>query len=262
MFHSIQRINSTNGAITTFSGRGGTGATNGNAQTASFDGPGSMSLDRDGNLFVVDVNNQMVRKISPLGSVETIVGVTGSIAVLTRADFRPVAVLVDNSNRLLIADSATKEILIFQNNQLSLLTIVPQGRNLTSLAIDTSGYIFASFETGIVKVSQQGQVQLYVGNEFAGNSDGDGTRASFRLIFKVTNHLDNLILTDDAKVRLVFKNSTVTTLAGKDFRGSQDGPGAQSSFGLLKGLCVDEKNNIYVIDDDFVKIKLISFNLP
>ena len=260
LFHSIQRINSTTNAITTFTGRGGTGATNGNAQTASFDGPGSMTIDNDGNVFVVDFNNQMVRKISPTGLVESIVGSNTSIATLTRPNFHPISVLVDQSNRLLIADAFSKEILRFENNQLTLLTTVAQGKNLTSMAIDTNGYIFASFETGIVKITEQGTVTLYVGNTVAGNSDGDGTRASFRQIFKLTNHLENLVLTDDAKIRIVFSNSTVSTLAGQDFRGSQDGPGASSSFGSLKGLCVDEKGNIFVIDDDFVKIKLISFN--
>ena len=210
-------------------------------------------------MFVVDVGNQMVRKVSPLGVVESIVGSNTSIASVQRLNFNPAAVLVDNSNRLLIADAFSKEILRLENGFFQLLATVPQGKNLTSMAIDNSGYIFASFETGIVKVSEQGVVSLYTGTAIAGNADGPLNRASFKQIYKLEPHFDNLILTDDAKIRLIFKNGTVTTLAGQDFRGSQDGPGKQSSFGLLKGLCVNDKGDVFVVDDDFVKIKQITF---
>ena len=60
--NTIKRI-SPSGAVTTVAGTGGTGATNGNGNIATFNGPLGLALDGKGNLFVGETGNNDVRKI-------------------------------------------------------------------------------------------------------------------------------------------------------------------------------------------------------
>ncbi len=56
---------------------GGGGGRNGKGEWASFTAPQSVAADASGNLYVADTNNNMFRKITPLGEVTTIAGQYG-----------------------------------------------------------------------------------------------------------------------------------------------------------------------------------------
>src|ERR1051326_6652077 len=65
-----------NGVITTVAGQGGYGfAGDGNAATnAQMNTPSSIAEDPSGNLYVVDLFNARIRKISPTGTISTVAG--------------------------------------------------------------------------------------------------------------------------------------------------------------------------------------------
>lgn len=75
--NTIRRF-STAGVMTTLAGRAfEVGSTDGLGNTARFYGPGSMVMDSKGNLIVADMNNYVLRKITPDGMVSTIAGKVG-----------------------------------------------------------------------------------------------------------------------------------------------------------------------------------------
>jgi len=66
----IRKITGT-GEVTTYAGSGAMGADNGPVATASFNTPTGIAFDAAGNLYVSDVGNSAVRKITPAGIVST-----------------------------------------------------------------------------------------------------------------------------------------------------------------------------------------------
>ncbi len=118
-----QRIRkvSPDGAITTFAGTGETGNTgdNGPATAAQFNGPRALTLDTQGNLFVADFNNNLVRRISPDGIVRRyagtgIAGFGGDGGPALLADVTtPAGLAVDEEGGLFISE--------FQSNRIRLV---------------------------------------------------------------------------------------------------------------------------------------------
>lgn len=76
-YHTIRKITSS-GQVTTFAGSAGlTGSTDGLGAAARFNIPVQIAVDAAGNLYVTDLNNATVRKITSSGQVSTIVGQPG-----------------------------------------------------------------------------------------------------------------------------------------------------------------------------------------
>jgi len=104
------------GAVTTYAGvypqhGGDDGPTN----TALFQTPDGVAVDKAGNVFVADYDNQTIRKISPGGMVSTLAGtfaITGSAnGVGSAARFNyPIALAVDAAGFLYVADSENHRI--------------------------------------------------------------------------------------------------------------------------------------------------------
>lgn len=75
--HVIRRITPA-GAVSVWVGEPGqAGQADGRGHAARFNGPEGLSLDRQGNLYVADLGNHTVRRVSPTGEVSTLVGVPG-----------------------------------------------------------------------------------------------------------------------------------------------------------------------------------------
>ncbi len=63
-------------------------------------------------------------------------------------------------------------------------------------------------------------------------------------------HGSGTVATTDVTSAVVTCNGpwTVTTVAGSDVSGTDDGPGASATFGFLRGLAIDSSGNVYVAD--------------
>jgi hypothetical protein len=109
----IRKITS-GGVVTTLAGQAGvTGSTNGTGTAASFNHPFGVAVDTSGNVYVADVNNNLIRKITLGGVVTTLagrVGVTGSTnGTGTVASFYdPYGVAVDTSGNVYVADEVNR----------------------------------------------------------------------------------------------------------------------------------------------------------
>jgi hypothetical protein len=96
------------GDVSTYAGTGAAGNADGTIATAMFNAPADITIDKTGNLYVVDAGNHNVRKITPAGVVTTLAGAgvpghrDGSdISALFNA---PRAIAVDIAGDLFVAD--------------------------------------------------------------------------------------------------------------------------------------------------------------
>jgi hypothetical protein len=73
----IRRV-AADGTVSAFAGLAGTtGSSNGAGTTARFNQPRGISVDANGNVFVADHGNNLIRQITPAGVVSTLAGLAG-----------------------------------------------------------------------------------------------------------------------------------------------------------------------------------------
>ncbi len=67
--HSVWKLNLENGQTSRLAGSGQSRYQDGAGEKAQFNRPGALDTDRAGNLYLADVGNQAIRKITPEGIV-------------------------------------------------------------------------------------------------------------------------------------------------------------------------------------------------
>jgi len=70
--HQIWALNLDNLQLRPLAGQGSPGNQDGQGADARFDKPGAIDVDANGHLYVLDQNNQSIRKITPTGQVSTL----------------------------------------------------------------------------------------------------------------------------------------------------------------------------------------------
>ena len=143
-FNNMIRKITPAGVVTTFAGSTAPGSANGLGSAASFFWSNGAAVDSDGNVYVADTSNNMIRKINAGGLVTTLAGSTtpGS------ADGKGTAASFAG----------------------------PMG-----IAVDLNGYVYVA-DTGnnmIRKITPGGVVTTLAGSTAAGNANGVGTSATF-----------------------------------------------------------------------------------
>jgi sugar lactone lactonase YvrE len=268
--NNIIRKVSGSGIVSTFAGSGVAGAADGPGTLASFNEPTGIAVDANGNLYVADTYNNLIRKVSTAGNVSTFAGSglqTSTNGLGTQASLNlPTAIAVDKEGNVYVCEPAGLLIRkIRPDGMVSTLagTGLPGSANgpassatfdrPVGIAADENGNIFVSeFPNGLIrKISSNGMVSTLAGSEKTGAENGTGTLATFNCPkglaadaagnVYVADYLNNLI-------RKITSDGVVTTFAGSGMIGSQDGSAMSASFDNPAGLAIDRAGNIYVAD--------------
>lgn len=187
--NAIRKI-TPDGVVTTLAGGNGAGYANGNGSAAKFYNPSGLAVDAQGNIYVADKGNNVIRKVTAAGVTTTFAGVTtpGYVnAISTIAEFNnPTGVVLDGSGNLYVTDlgnSAVRK--IAPNGDVSSVvgnpTATPDLLNQPqSIAIDKSGNLFISDQTGrILEISNNILYSIAGLASVADYSDGSGSAALF-----------------------------------------------------------------------------------
>src|ERR1019366_5844726 len=112
----IRKVNLSTGIITTVAGTGTAGFSGdgGPAISGQLNYPWGITLGGDGSLYIAELSNNRVRKVSPTGVISTVVGTGtrgygGDSGPATLAQLNvPASVLVDVAGNLYVADSGNQ----------------------------------------------------------------------------------------------------------------------------------------------------------
>ena len=209
------------------------GSADGTGAAASFSDPDGLVLDAFGNLYVTDMSNCNIRKITPAGVVTTLAGQAGACSHAdgtgTAARFNdPLGIGIDKSGNLYVADGQNYTI-----------------RKITSFGIVTT------------LAGQAGK---------QGSADGTGTAAAFSTPFGIAvDASGNLYVADygNHTIRKITPAGVVTTLAGQAGNpGNADGRGAVARFFYPAGLAIAPDGTMYVADEFNSTIRKIGPGYP
>lgn len=110
--HRVRKVTQA-GVTTTLAGDGTSGYLDGDASAARFADPYGITVDASGNIFIADLNNHKVRKISTEGKVTSIAGgakgFTDGLGAGAQLN-TPTDVCIDRNGNLYVADQANHAI--------------------------------------------------------------------------------------------------------------------------------------------------------
>jgi sugar lactone lactonase YvrE len=171
------------GEVTTLAGSGKDGRADGRGRAASFYYPQEIAVDSDGNLYVADTGNSLIRKITSAGVVTTLAGRgyrgTADGQGSAASFYDPQAVAVDPSGNVYVADA----------------------------------------DNLIRRVSPDGVVTTIAGSGVKGHADGTATAASFSRPTGIAVDASGILYVADTdsntirKITLVALASRGTTVA-------------------------------------------------
>jgi len=217
--HRIRAITPA-GVVTTYSGLGTPGFTDGIATAARFSSPAGLAIDSSGLLYVADTGNNRIRKVALDGSVSTLAG-SGA------------------------AGSANGAAAVAEFN-------APAG-----IARDAAGYVYVTETSShaIRRIAADGFTSLFAGSTAAsGHVDASGAAARFSNPAGLAVGVNGLIYVADKgnhRIRSISPSGLVNTLAGTGTAGTLDGTGDTARFSspspiaatAAGGLMVGESGN-------------------
>lgn len=275
--HSIRKI-SPSGIVTTVAGGVG-GFADGQGTNAKFLNPRGITIDNNGNLFVVDRGNNRIRKITNGGNVTTVAGsISGFLdGESSTAKFsQPTGIAIDALGNLYVVDRGNEKI-----RKISTTSVVStiagsvagfangQGINSqfsfpTGIVIDSQQNLFITDSNNfkIRKISASGLVSTFAGSN-NGLLDGQGVVAQFKNPIGIAiDALGNLFVTEfnAHKIRKISSTGFVTTLAGKGFQGFADGIANNAQFNSPDSIILDPQGNIFISEAGNHRIRKITFD--
>jgi len=198
-------------AVSTLAGGGGNaGYQDGTGTNARFDMPYGVALDKAGNVYVAEYNNNSIRKISTTGVVTNFAGsLYGAVSGATNGNgtnakfYNPIHLALDSAGNVYVAD---------------------YGNHL------------------IRKISTTGDVSTLSGST-SGYADGIGTAAKFNGPAGVTTDASGNVYVADsgnhAIRKIAWDTGAVTTLVKTAMNSPLNSP---------RGVAVDASGNIYIIN--------------
>ncbi len=212
------------GFVSTFAGSGSYAFADGTGTEASFLLPSNIAIDASDNLYVADLSDNRIRKITPEGVVSVFAG-TGI------------------------------------NGFKDGVGINAEFYGPIDLAFDSQGNLFVAefYNARIRKITPEGVVSTFAGNGTKSISDGRGEEASFHSLRSINIDMNDVLYVSDMHmVRKITPEGEVTTLAGASYGSFQEGVVPNVQFRNPNGVAFDDHGNIYVADEFNHRIRKIS----
>ncbi len=230
------------GILTTVAGNatGGFSGNGGPATKAQLQSPGALAIDKEGNLYIADADNNCIRKVSTTGVITMYAG-NGFAAGTGTGGY---------------SGDGGKAILAKLNQ--------PDG-----LSIDNEGNLLISdcFNHCIRKVDKQGIISTIAGTG-NGGYNGDNGKAKMAMLqypygiavdkkgyIYVADHGNN-------RIRMIDGNGFITTIAGSGTAGyeGEGGPAVNALINKPTFVTISAAGDIYIGDNQNGRIRVITYS--
>lgn len=242
---------------------------------------GHIAFDPAGNLYIADIGNCRIRKVTPAGDISTFAGTgicsySGDGGPATSATvFLPEAVAADANGNVYIADTGNSVIRKVDKTGTitTFLTILTASNGFTvaarstALAVDGSGNLYASDGTfAIWKITPSASTTVVAGVLYNLGYNGDGIPATQAWLFLPTgvsvDREGNLYICDwlNERIRKVDTAGIISTVAGTGAEGynGDGGPATSATLTLPTDVAVDAKGNFYIADWDNLRVRVVN----
>ena len=208
-----------------------------------------LAFAQAGHLYVPDLGSATLYQITPAGAVSVVPSapIKHLHAVAVAPDGTVYAVETEVSRVHRLGTGGATPLVPVERKDVFL--------GATTAVFDAAGnlYIGENDVNLVRKVTPAGEFSVFAGAlKQKGNQDGVGTKARItRPRALAIDRAGNLYLGDETAhlIRRIAPDGTVTTLAGvAGEKGGEDGKGAAARFNSPRGLAVDAKGNVFVMD--------------
>lgn len=234
--HIVRKITRATGIVSTICGTGvaGYAGDGGSAMTAMLNQPAGLCLDKAGNIYIADKNNNRIRKIDALtGTITSFAGIgsagysgDGGPANTTKLAY-PMSVCADTANNIYIADNANHRIRRVDAATGTITTVTGMGG------------------------------QAYTGDEgqaiYARISEPNCVHMSKRGNLYISDYGNNVI-------RVITPDGIIHTVAGSGLFGysGDGGPALSATFQRPTAICTDNQENLYIADGENSAIRKVT----
>ena len=222
--HRIRRVDRNRISTVAGTGKQGYSGDGGPATKACLNEPYEVRFDKVGNMYFVEMQNNVIRRVDArTGFISTVAGTgkqgfSGDGGPARRATFsQPHSIALDNRDHLYVADIGNHRI-----------------RRI-------------NLESGIVEtVAGTGEQKLPVDGQQAKGKPIFGPRALF-----ITGDTLWIALREGNSVwEMNLESSILNHVAGSGEKGFKDGEPGEATFNGPKGIVVDGKRNVFVVDTE------------
>jgi uncharacterized protein (TIGR03437 family) len=276
-YHAVYKID-LGGVLTRIAGnaRPGFSGDGGPALNAQLDSPQSVALDNAGNVYIADLSNNRVRKVSANGIISTVAGsmtlfgFSGDGGPAVSAGLEgPTALAVDNVGDLYILDAGNFRIRRVTADGV-IETVAGNGAQgysgdggpaiqaslgslVGELCVDESGNIYLSTAGAnsyrVRKVSADGTIATVAGTGTSGTAGVGGAAVDAQLHYPegvAVDQAGNLFIADVVRILEVTPSGMLTSISGN----GAAVPG--------NAVAVDGGHNLFVVNDQETSIERIS----
>lgn len=262
------------------------GSADGTNGLASFNFPGGLTVDSSGNLYLADILNQTIRRISPSRTNWIVTTLAGQAGVLGSTDGtngdalfdRPNGIALDPGGNLFVADhySHTIRKAASAGTNWIVTTIAglagahgsTDGTNSdarfwspTGITVGTNGHLYVTDTANFTVRELAPAGTNWIVSTIAGTAlnfgfaDGTNSDAEFDFPDGITSdRMGRLFVADSGnneirELQAEGTNWIVSTIAGSyNAMGSNDGPGLFATFNFPNSICADQTGALYVTD--------------
>jgi len=268
-FVTSTTLSSISGVVTTAAGSGSPGAGDGMGAGAQFNSPGGMAIDAQGNIYISDTFNNLIRKMTADGNVTTIAG-NGTAGYAdgpaANAEFyAPAGLAVDAQGNVYVADYGNNVIRKITADGTTVSTFAGNGyaafvdgealkvaafNGPVGVAVDSKGNVFvADQNNNLIRKIYNGNVSLVAG--VTGGGYANATVDSTKAVWGAFNHPGAIAVGPDGNLyvadrgnsairEITFPARVITTIAG--------GPSQTALVGLPSALAIDAQGNMFITD--------------